>query len=106
MRCGLWMDNAVTVQALTERQVRRAFVNCSRGEADGLALPRDFAALDWAELDLLGWRDLHLRRPRLLVPGAHRHPAWLRERDPAEVVAERAEELRGRALAFLEAVRR
>jgi hypothetical protein len=45
------------VQVLTERQVRRSFVNCSRGEADGLTLPRDFTALDWAGLDLLGWRD-------------------------------------------------
>jgi hypothetical protein len=45
------------VQALTERQVRRSFVNCSRGEADGLALPVGFADLDWSELELLGWRD-------------------------------------------------
>jgi hypothetical protein len=33
-------------------------------------------------------------------------PPWLRERDPAEVVAERASELRTRALGFLDAVRR
>jgi hypothetical protein len=45
------------VQALTERQVRRSFVNCSRGEADGLTLPADLGTLDWAGLDLLGWRD-------------------------------------------------
>jgi hypothetical protein len=32
-------------------------VNCSRGEADGLALPRGFDTLDWAELEVLGWRD-------------------------------------------------
>src|SRR5437763_16426437 len=50
-------NGGTTVHALTERQVRRSFVNCSRGEADGLTLPRDFAALDWAALDLLGWRD-------------------------------------------------
>ena len=42
---------------LTEQQVRRSFVNCSRGEAQGLSLPKGFADLDWAELDLLGWRD-------------------------------------------------
>jgi FBP C-terminal treble-clef zinc-finger len=46
-----------TVHALTERQVRRSFVNCSRGEAEGLALPKGFDALDWDELEVLGWRD-------------------------------------------------
>ncbi len=45
------------MRALTEQQVRRSFVNCSQGEAKGLTLPRDFAALDWADLQLLGWRD-------------------------------------------------
>jgi len=45
------------VHALTEQQVRRSFLNCSQGEAKGLTLPRDFADLDWASLELLGWRD-------------------------------------------------
>ena len=45
------------MRALTEQQVRRSFVNCSQGEAKGLALPKDFGTLDWAELELLGWRD-------------------------------------------------
>jgi hypothetical protein len=45
------------VRPLTEQQVRRSFVNCSRGEAQGLALPKEFATLDWTELDVLGWRD-------------------------------------------------
>jgi FBP C-terminal treble-clef zinc-finger len=163
------------VQALTERQVRRSFVNCSRGEADGLTLPRDFAALDWADLALLGWRDpkaplrgylvletdggpvgLSVRAadtrmsvrtaamcqlcetPRTgdavslftarrageagrngntvgvyicadLACSARVRtdiPAWLRERDPDEVVAERAAELRTRALGFLDSVLR
>ena len=51
------MKEISTVHALTEQQVRRSFVNCSQGEAKGLALPKEFGALDWAELDLLGWRD-------------------------------------------------
>ena len=42
---------------MTEQQIRRSFINCSRGEAQGLALPKGFAGLDWAELDLLAWRD-------------------------------------------------
>jgi hypothetical protein len=45
------------VRPMTEPQVRRSFVNCSRGEAQGLTLPRGFADLDWADVDVLGWRD-------------------------------------------------
>lgn len=45
------------MEPLTEQQVRRSFVNCSRGEASGLTLPRDFGRLPWAELVMLGWRD-------------------------------------------------
>ncbi len=45
------------MRALTEKQVRRSFVNCSRGEADALTLPRTFAATPWDELVVLGWRD-------------------------------------------------
>jgi hypothetical protein len=33
-------------------------------------------------------------------------PPWLQDRDPAEVVAERAAELRGRVQSFVDAVRR
>src|SRR4051794_2845463 len=42
---------------MTERQVRRSFVNCSRGEAAGLTLPKGFDALEWEGLEVLGWRD-------------------------------------------------
>jgi hypothetical protein len=163
------------VHALTEQQVRRSFVNCSQGEAKGLALPRDFGDLDWASLELLGWRDPKAPlRGYLVVDTGERPvgiavraadtrmssrtaamcllcqtaqtgdavslftakrtgaagrngntvgtymcadlgcadrvrteiPAWLRERDPAEVVAERAVELRERVHGFVEAVRR
>ena len=31
------------MRALTEKQVRRSFVNCSRGEAEAMTLPRTFA---------------------------------------------------------------
>ena len=159
---------------MTEQQIRRSFINCSRGEAQGLALPKGFADLDWAELDLLAWRD-----PRAPLRGylvldtdegragialraadsrmssrtaamcllcqtaqtadnvslftarrtgeAGRNgntvgtyicadlgcservrteiPPWLQLRDPDEVVAERAAELRERARGFLDSVR-
>ncbi len=163
------------MHALTEQQVRRSFVNCSQGEAKGLALPRDFAELDWAALDLLGWRDpkAPLRGYLVIDAGdgpvgiavraadtrmssrtaamcllcqtgqtgdavslftakrtgaAGRNgntvgtymcadlgcadrvrteiPPWLQDRNPDEVVAERAAELRERVRNFVDAVRR
>jgi hypothetical protein len=163
------------MRALTEQQVRRSFVNCSRGEANGLVLPRDFHSLDWANLDLLGWRDpkaplrgylvveideqplgLAVRAAESRMSSrtaamcllcetpqtadavslftarrageagrngntvgtyicadlgcSHRVrteiPPWLRERNPAEVVMERVDELRSRVLGFVDAVRR
>ena len=42
---------------MTEREVRRSFVNCSRGESEGMHLLAGFAGLDWDDLVLLGWRD-------------------------------------------------
>ncbi|MGY1696065.1 FBP domain-containing protein [Geodermatophilus sp. SYSU D00814] len=42
---------------LTEPQIRRSFVNCSRGEAAAAALPAGLSDLPWADLDFLGWRD-------------------------------------------------
>jgi hypothetical protein len=163
------------VRALTEQQIRRSFLNCSRGEANAAVLPRDLAVLDWSELELLGWRDpkaplrgylvvevddepvgialraadtrmssrtaamcLLCQTPRTgdgvslftakRAGEAGRNgntvgtyicadlgcaqrvrtdiPAWLRERDPDEVVAERSAELRDKVLGFLDSVRR
>ncbi len=163
------------MRPLTEPQVRRSFVNCSRGEAQGLTLPRGFADLDWSGLDVLGWRDPKAPLRGYLVldladgpvgiavraadsrmssgtavmcllcqtgqagdavslftarrtgeAGRNGNtvgtyicadlgcsdrvrteiPPWLQLRDPVEVVAERAAELRGRAEGFLDAVRR
>jgi FBP C-terminal treble-clef zinc-finger len=168
-------EGAVTVRALTEQQVRRSFVNCSRGEANALALPKGFDGLDWTELEMLGWRDPRAPLRGYLVTEideaplgiavraadtrmssktaamcllcqtaqsadtvslftakrvgeAGRNgntvgtyicadldcssrvrteiPPWLQERNPAEVVAERANELRERVLGFVAAVRR
>jgi hypothetical protein len=163
------------VRALTEQQVRRSLVNCSQGEAKGLTLPKDFADLDWAALELLGWRDPKAPLRGYLVVeiddgpvgiavraaesrmsartsamcllcqttqsgdavslftarrtgAAGRNgntigtymcadlacaqrvrteiPPWLQDRNPAEVVAERAVELRERVRGFVDAVRR
>ncbi|WP_062350043.1 FBP domain-containing protein [Herbidospora yilanensis] len=42
---------------LVEREIRSSFVNCSKGEASRLNLPRDLRELEWESLDFLGWRD-------------------------------------------------
>jgi hypothetical protein len=163
------------VHALTEQQVRRSFVNCSQGEAKGLALPKGFADLDWPALELLGWRDPKAPlRGYLVVEEGDRPvgvavraadtrmsartaamcllcqtaqsgdavslftarrtgaagrngntvgtymcadlgcadrvrteiPPWLQDRDPVEVVAGRAAELRERVAGFVGSVRR
>ncbi|WP_116449608.1 FBP domain-containing protein [Blastococcus litoris] len=167
------------MHALTEQQIRRSFLNCSQGEAKGLTLPRDFADLDWASRELLGWRDpkaplrgylvveapdgdgtrplgiavraaeskMSVRRTvtcllcqtsqsgdavslftakRTGAAGRNGNtvgtyicadlacaqrvrteiPPWLQERDPDEVIAERAAELRERVAGFVDAVRR
>jgi FBP C-terminal treble-clef zinc-finger len=45
------------VRPISEPQLRRSFVNCSRGEASGATLPRDFDETPWHDLVVLGWRD-------------------------------------------------
>ncbi|WP_214414576.1 FBP domain-containing protein [Sphaerisporangium fuscum] len=69
------------MQSLSEKDIRASFVNCSKGEAKRLAVPRDLATRPWDDLDFLGWRD----------------PAAL---DRSYLVAERGGELIGVALRF------
>jgi hypothetical protein len=45
------------VRPVTERDIRTSFVNCTKGEAKRLVVPRDLAARPWEDLDFLGWRD-------------------------------------------------
>ncbi|MEE4591267.1 FBP domain-containing protein [Streptomyces sp. DSM 41524] len=45
------------MKPMTEREIRAAFVNCSKGEAKRLSVPRDLADRPWDDLDYLGWRD-------------------------------------------------
>ncbi len=42
---------------LTEPELRASFVNCSKGEAKRLNIPRPLADQPWEHLDFLGWRD-------------------------------------------------
>lgn len=45
------------MKPLTEHEIRAAFVNCTKGEAKRLSVPRDLADHPWEDLDFLGWRD-------------------------------------------------
>ncbi|MDQ1050505.1 FBP domain-containing protein [Streptomyces sp. V4I2] len=45
------------MKALSEHDIRSSFVNCSKGEAKRLAVPRDLDQRPWDDLDFLGWRD-------------------------------------------------
>ncbi|MEV7320103.1 FBP domain-containing protein [Streptomyces sp. NPDC093970] len=45
------------MRPLTEREIRTAFVNCTKGEAKRLFVPHDLADRPWDDLDFLGWRD-------------------------------------------------
>ncbi|MFD5748709.1 FBP domain-containing protein [Streptomyces sp. NPDC127033] len=56
------------MKPLTEHDIRTSFVNCSKGEAKRLPLPKDLADLDhWDDLDFLGWYDLSAPDRRYLV---------------------------------------
>lgn len=59
------------MRPVTERDIRRSFVNCSKGEAQRVSLPKDFTELPWDDLDFLGWRD----------PGAPERAYLVAERD-------------------------
>jgi len=69
------------VRSLTEQDIRSSFVNCSKGEAKRLSMPRDLGERPWDDLDFLGWR----------VPGAL---------DRSYLVTERAGRLVGVTLRF------
>ncbi|MFJ8533717.1 FBP domain-containing protein [Streptomyces sp. NPDC093591] len=45
------------MKPLTEQDIRNSFINCSKGEAKRLSLPRDLDERPWDDLDFLGWRD-------------------------------------------------
>lgn len=74
------------MRPLTEQDIRSSFINCSKGEAKRLAVPRDLGERPWDDLDFLGWRD----------PGAP---------DRSYLVTEREGRLVGVALRFQPAQR-
>lgn len=45
------------MEPLTADEIRRSFVNSTKGQAKALTLPPRFTELPWESLDYLGWRD-------------------------------------------------
>ncbi|MEW2498472.1 FBP domain-containing protein [Streptomyces nodosus] len=45
------------MRPLSEQDIRASFINCSKGEAKRLSIPRDLDERPWGDLDFLGWRD-------------------------------------------------
>ncbi|SDU62404.1 FBP domain-containing protein [Jiangella alkaliphila] len=64
------------MKPITEGDIRRSFVNCSKGEAQRLAVPRDLDEQPWGDLDFLGWR----------APGAPDRGYLVAERDDGGLV--------------------
>ncbi|MDH6141442.1 MULTISPECIES: FBP domain-containing protein [Kitasatospora] len=64
------------MKPVTEPDLRASFVNCSKGEAKRVNLPRNLAELPWAELDFLGWRD----------PGAPERSYLVLEREDGQLI--------------------
>ncbi|GAA3782380.1 FBP domain-containing protein [Streptomyces chiangmaiensis] len=71
------------MRPLSEQDIRNSFVNCSKGEAKRLSIPRDLGERPWDDLDFLGWRDpgapdrsyLVTEQPDRLVGVALRFPS-------------------------------
>lgn len=77
-------DLAFTVvEPLTEQEIRAAFVNCSKGEAKRLPVPRDLAAQPWDDLDFLGWRNPQAQDRAYLVADLGDGPLAIALRSPA-----------------------
>jgi FBP C-terminal treble-clef zinc-finger len=71
------------VEPLTEQEIRAAFVNCSKGEAKRLHVPRDLAGQPWDDLDFLGWRDPQAPDRAYLVADLSDGPVAITLRSPA-----------------------
>ena len=55
------------MRPLAEPEIRAAFVNCTKGEAQRMNLPADLAERPWDDLDYLGWQDPKAPQRRYLV---------------------------------------
>ncbi len=71
------------MKALTDKEIRRAFVNCSRNEAMAMTLPGSLDDVPWDEREFLGWRD-----PRAPLRG---YAVWWRDGRPLGIALRAAD---------------
>ncbi|MEV5737056.1 FBP domain-containing protein [Streptomyces sp. NPDC003280] len=71
------------MRPLTEQDIRSSFINCSKGEAKRLAVPRDLGERPWDDLDFLGWRDPGAPDRSYLVAEGEDGPVGVALRFPA-----------------------
>jgi FBP C-terminal treble-clef zinc-finger len=71
------------MKPLSEQEIRAAFVNCTKGEAKRLSVPRDLAERPWDDLDFLGWRDPQSPERAYLVAILDDRPKALQLRCPS-----------------------
>lgn len=45
------------MDAVTEAEIRSSFINCSKGDAKRMTLPRELPDWPWGDVDFLGWSD-------------------------------------------------
>jgi hypothetical protein len=58
------------MEPISEAEIRRSFLNCTKGDATRVKLPPDFAGTPWADLDFFGWIDPGAPlRAAIAVPG-------------------------------------
>ncbi|MGN9768149.1 FBP domain-containing protein [Micromonospora sp. SD12] len=76
------------MKPLTEQEIRTAFVNCTKGEARRLSVPRDLAERPWDDLDYLGWRDPRAPHRAYLVTELDGRPRALALRCPSPAPAQ------------------
>jgi hypothetical protein len=74
------------MKPLTEQEIRAAFVNCTKGQAKRLSVPRDLAEQPWEDLDFLGWRDPQAPDRAYLVTALDGSPTALALRSPSPSV--------------------
>ncbi|MEV0223337.1 FBP domain-containing protein [Streptomyces sp. NPDC050704] len=71
------------MKPLTEQEIRAAFVNCTKGAAKRLSVPRDLADRPWGDLDYFGWRDPQAPDRTYLVTELDGRPRAVAMRCPA-----------------------
>ncbi|MEU8825676.1 FBP domain-containing protein [Streptomyces sp. NPDC048636] len=77
------------MEPLTEQEIRAAFVNCTKGEAKRLSVPRDLADRQWDDLDFLGWRDPQAPDRAYLVTVVDDRPRAVALRSPGTAPSQR-----------------